>query len=54
MPLAEPPRTIADVIDDIERIREELFHLQRELEKIEEHASLGTEESNSLNPDRFS
>jgi hypothetical protein len=39
MPLAEPPRTIADVIDDIERIREELLHLQRELEEIESRES---------------
>jgi hypothetical protein len=32
---AKPPKPIGELIDDIERIREDLFHLQRELEKIE-------------------
>jgi hypothetical protein len=30
-----PAKTIAELIDEVERIREDLFHLQRELEKIE-------------------
>ncbi len=31
----EPPKPIAEIIDHIERIREELFILQGSLEKIE-------------------
>ncbi len=31
----DPAKTIAELIDEVERIREDLFHLQRELEKIE-------------------
>jgi len=30
-----PPETIGELIDELERIREDLLHLQRELEKIE-------------------
>jgi len=30
-----PPKTISELIDEVERIREGLFSLQRELEKIE-------------------
>jgi hypothetical protein len=30
-----PSKTIGEVIDDVERIREDLFRLQRELEKME-------------------
>jgi hypothetical protein len=30
-----PPKTIGDLIDEVERIREDLFRLQRELEKME-------------------
>jgi hypothetical protein len=30
-----PSETISDVIDEVERIREDLFRLQRELEKME-------------------
>jgi hypothetical protein len=30
-----PAKTIAELIDEVERIREDLFHLQRELEKLE-------------------
>lgn len=30
-----PPKGIAELIDEVERIREDLFHLQRELEKLE-------------------
>jgi hypothetical protein len=32
---SSPPKTLAEVIDEIERIREELLNLQRSLEKIE-------------------
>jgi hypothetical protein len=31
----EPPKPIGEIIDHIERIREELFMLQHSLEKIE-------------------
>jgi hypothetical protein len=31
----KPPKTIGKLIDEVERIREDLFCLQRELEKIE-------------------
>jgi hypothetical protein len=31
----EAPQTIGKVIDELERVREELFALQRSLEKIE-------------------
>jgi len=31
----EPPKTIAEAIDEIERIREELLSVQRLLEKME-------------------
>jgi hypothetical protein len=31
----EPPKPIGEIIDHIEQIREELFILQRSLEKIE-------------------
>jgi hypothetical protein len=30
-----PPKKIGELIDEVERIREDLFRLQRELEKIE-------------------
>ena len=30
-----PSKTIGELIDDVERIREDLFRLQRELEKVE-------------------
>jgi hypothetical protein len=30
-----PSRTIGELIDEMERIREDLFRLQRELEKME-------------------
>jgi hypothetical protein len=30
-----PSKTIGELIDEVERIREDLFRLQRELEKIE-------------------
>jgi hypothetical protein len=30
-----PPKTIGELIDELERIREDLLRLQRELEKIE-------------------
>jgi hypothetical protein len=30
-----PPKTISSMIDALERIREDLFHLQREMEKLE-------------------
>jgi hypothetical protein len=33
--LNEPPKPIGEIIDHIERIREELFILQGSLEKIE-------------------
>jgi hypothetical protein len=29
------PKTISELIDEVERIRKDLFSLQRELEKIE-------------------
>jgi hypothetical protein len=29
------PKTISELIDEVERIREDLLHLQRDLEKIE-------------------
>jgi hypothetical protein len=32
---AQPPTPIGKLIDAVERIREELLHVQRELEKIE-------------------
>jgi hypothetical protein len=31
----KPPKTIGKLIDEVERIREDSFCLQRELEKIE-------------------
>jgi hypothetical protein len=31
----QPPKTIGELIDEVERIREQLFVLQQELEKIE-------------------
>jgi hypothetical protein len=31
----QPPKAIGDLIDEVERIREELFVLQQELEKLE-------------------
>jgi hypothetical protein len=31
----EPPKPIGEIIDHIERIREELLNLQKSLEKIE-------------------
>jgi hypothetical protein len=31
----QPPKTIGELIDKVERIREELFVLQQELEKLE-------------------
>ncbi len=31
----QPPKTIGELIDEVERIREELFILQQELEKLE-------------------
>jgi hypothetical protein len=30
-----PPKSIGELIDEVERIREELFSIQRSLEKIE-------------------
>jgi len=31
----DPPKTIGELIDEVERIREDLFCVQRDLEKIE-------------------
>jgi hypothetical protein len=31
----KPPKTIGKLIDEVERIREDLLHLQRDLEKLE-------------------
>jgi hypothetical protein len=31
----KPPRSLADLIDNIERIREELLAIQRSMEKME-------------------
>jgi len=31
----DAPKTIGEVIDDVERLREELFTVQRNLEKLE-------------------
>lgn len=31
----QPPKAIGELIDEVERIREELFVLQQELEKLE-------------------
>jgi hypothetical protein len=36
----EPPKTFAEAIDEIERIREELLSVQRALEKLEPVESL--------------
>jgi hypothetical protein len=33
--VAEPRKTLTEVIDEVERIREELLNLQRSLEEIE-------------------
>jgi hypothetical protein len=33
--LNDPPETIAKIIDEIERIREELFAVQQVMEKVE-------------------
>lgn len=30
-----PSKTIGELIDEVERIREDLLHLQRDLEKLE-------------------
>jgi hypothetical protein len=35
MPTNDPPKPIGEVIDHVERLREELLTLQRSLEKIE-------------------
>jgi hypothetical protein len=45
----EPPKPIGEKIDHIEQIREELFILQRSLEKIEslERALSDTDDQNS-------
>jgi len=45
----EPPKTIGEIIDHIEQIREELFILQGSLEKIEalERALSDTDRQNS-------
>jgi hypothetical protein len=34
-PCSEPPKTIGELTDEVERIREDLFCLQRDLEKLE-------------------
>jgi hypothetical protein len=31
----DPPKTIGELIDEVERIREDLLRLQRQLEKLE-------------------
>ena len=31
----EPPMTVGAMIDALEKIREDLFHLQKQLEKLE-------------------
>ena len=33
--MVEPPKSLGELIDEVERVREDLFRLQRELEKIE-------------------
>jgi hypothetical protein len=45
----EPPKPIGEIIDHVERIREELFILQGSLEKIEslERALSDTDRQNS-------
>ncbi len=45
----EPPKAFGEIIDHIERIREELFALQMSLEKIEsiEHTLSDTDHQNS-------
>jgi len=45
----EPPKPIGEIIDHIERIREELLILQQSLEKIEsiEHSLSGMNHQNS-------
>jgi hypothetical protein len=30
-----PPQSVGELIDEVERIREDLLHLQRQLEKLE-------------------
>jgi len=43
----EPPKPIGEIIDHIERIREELFDLQKSLEKIESiDSTLDTDDQN--------
>ena len=39
-----PPKTLSDVIDELERIQGELLTLQRALEKLEQIESLVTPE----------
>ena len=50
--LDEPPKPIGEIIDHVERIREELFILQGSLEKIEsvERALSDTDYKNSQRP----
>jgi hypothetical protein len=44
----EPPKPIGEIIDHIERIREELLNLQKSLEKIESiDRTLDTDNQNS-------
>jgi hypothetical protein len=43
MALADKPsKTIGELIDDADRIREDLFRLQRELEKLESLQSVAS------------
>jgi hypothetical protein len=44
----EPPKPIGEIIDHIERIREELLNLQKSLEKMESiDRTLDTDNQNS-------
>jgi hypothetical protein len=47
--IQEPPKTIGEPIDELERIREELLHLQRQSEKREiVEAALSDDEQKEL------
>jgi hypothetical protein len=43
----DPPKNIGELIDHIERIREELLSIQRSMEKMEPAKPLTTESNNS-------
>jgi hypothetical protein len=45
MPTKDAPKTLGEVIDYVERLREELLTLQRALEKMERPRTAGSKET---------